>query len=89
MGSWSYVDSGKTAAPEIGIEYDILVFGELGTLVHTEVGLTGTSWTYLEATEIAESGLGRFNTHLRVVIRTYGAGRTHEAIREIAWNLAR
>ena len=70
---------------EAGTEYDILVYGELDTLVHTESGLTGTTWTYLEATEIAESGLGRLNDHLRVVIQTYGASRTHEAIREIEW----
>jgi cytoplasmic iron level regulating protein YaaA (DUF328/UPF0246 family) len=54
-------------------------------LVHTEAGLTGTSWTYLEADETAESGLGRLNNHLRVIIRTFGASRAHEAIREIEW----
>lgn len=43
--------------PQPSTEYDVLVYGELGTLVHTESGLAGTSWTYLEATEIAESGL--------------------------------
>lgn len=47
--------------------------------------LTGADWTYLEADEIAESGLGRLNNHLRVKIRTWGASRTHEAIREIVW----
>ena len=86
---WSYVDSGKTTSPEPGTEYDVLVYGELGTLVHTESGVTGTTWTYLEATEIAESGLARLNDHLRVVIRTSGAGRTHEAIREVEWELDR
>jgi hypothetical protein len=65
-GTWSYADSGKTTTAEPGIEYDILVYGELGTLARTETGLTGTSWTYLEADEIAESGLGRLNNHLRV-----------------------
>ncbi len=83
LGTWSYVDSGRTTSPEPGTEYDVLVYGELGTLVHTASGLTGTSWTYLEATEIAESGLARLNDHLRVVIRTYGAGRTHEASRVV------
>ena len=82
---------GQNAAlqPESGTEYDILVYGELDTLVHTESGVTGTNWTYLEATEIAESGLGRLNDHLRVIVRTYGAGRTHEAIREIEWEFDR
>ncbi|HPD72838.1 MAG TPA: phage tail protein [Candidatus Krumholzibacteria bacterium] len=83
IGTWSYTNSGKTATSEPGTEYDILVYGELDTLVHIETGLTDTSWTYIEATEIAESGLGRFNNHLRVVMRTYGALRAHVAIREI------
>ena len=89
LGSWSYADSGKTTSPESGTEYDILVYGELDTLVHTESGVTGTTWTYLEAVEIAESGLDRLNDHLRVIIRTYGAGRTHEAVREIEWEFDR
>lgn len=83
------MDSGKTTTPETGTEYDVLVYGELDTLVHTEAGLTGTSWTYYEGQEIAESGLARLNNHLQVVIRTYGAGRTHGAIREIAWDINR
>lgn len=89
LGTWSYADSGKTGTAEPGTEYDILVYGELGTLVHTEVGLTGTSWTYLQADEIAESGLGRLNDHLRVIVRTLGASRTHVAIREIEWEFDR
>ena len=89
LGSWSYADSGKTTSPETGTEYDILVYGELDTLVHTESGMTGTTWTYLEATEIAESGLGRLNDHLRVEIQAFGATRTHEAIRKIEWEFAR
>lgn len=59
LGTWSYIDSGKTASSEPGTEYDVLVYGELDTLVHTELGLTGTSWTYLEAVEIAESDNSR------------------------------
>jgi hypothetical protein len=89
LGTWSYTDPGKTTTSEPGTEYDILVYGELGTLVHTATGVTGTSWTYLEAQEISESGLGRLNNHLRVVMRTYGAGRTHMAIQEIVWVLNR
>jgi hypothetical protein len=51
------------------------IYGELGTLVHTEGRPTGTSWTYLVADEIAESGLGRLNNHLR--IRTPNVGRAY------------
>ena len=89
LGEWSYADSGETAAPEAGTEYDVLVYGELGTLVHTEPGLTGKSWTYLIADEIAESGLGRLNDHLKVVIKTYGDSRAHTAVRNIAWEFDR
>ena len=49
----------------------------------TEFLRSATSWTYLEADEIAESGLARLNSHLRVRIRTWGGSHTHEAIREI------
>ena len=34
-------------------------------------------------------GLGRLNNHLRVRIRTWGESRTHEAIREIEWEVDR
>jgi len=89
LGTWSYSDSGKTDAAEPLTEYDIFVYGELDTLVHTEIGVTGTSWTYDEALEISESGLGRLNNHLRVKIKTWGATRTHVAIREIEWEFDR
>ena len=89
LGTWSYADSGKTTTAEPGTEYDILVYGELDTLVHTESGFAGTTWTYLEALEIAESGLDRLNDHLRVIVRTFGAGRAHESIREIEWEVYR
>ena len=51
--------------------------------------LTGTLWTYIEADEIAESGLGRLNNHLRVRLRTWGASHTHVALREINWEVDR
>lgn len=89
LGTWRYANSGETATTEPWTEYDVLVYGELDTLVHTESGLTGTSWTYLEADEIAESGLERLNNHLRVVIQTFGATRNHGAIRVIEWEFSR
>lgn len=88
IGYWSYADSGKTEAPEPGTKYDVLVYGETGTLIPTESEL-GTSWTYLEADEIAESGLGRLNNHLRGRIRTWGGPPLHEAIREVEWGFDR
>jgi hypothetical protein len=70
LASWSYADAGITSDLEPGTSYSIKIYGELGTLVHTEPGLTGTSWTYPQAMEIADSGLGRLNNHLRVQIYT-------------------
>jgi hypothetical protein len=89
LGTWSYANAGATTTAESGTEYDILVYGETDTLIHTETGVTGTSWTYASALEISESGLGRLNNHLRVIIRTYGDSRAHQAIREIEWEFDR
>ncbi len=66
LAAWSYADSGKVAAQEAGVVYDVLVWGELGGLVHTELGVAGKTWTYPSALEISESGLGRLNNHLTV-----------------------
>ena len=43
--------------PEAGTTYTVRVYGELDTLVHTETGVIGTSWTYDLDTEGGESGL--------------------------------
>lgn len=89
LGTWSYADSGETAEPEPGTEYDVLVYGELGTLIHTEPGITGKSWTYLIADEISDSGLGRLNDHLKIVLKTYGDSRSHQAFRDLIWEFDR
>lgn len=90
LGEWSHATSGETSSPEDDTEYDVLVYGESDTLIHTEVGITGKTWTYLEADEIADSApLGRLNNHLRVIIRTYGNSRAHQAFREIEWEFDR
>lgn len=62
--------------PEAGVTYTLRIYGELGGLVHTESGLTGTSYIYPEATEIAESGLGRLNNHLRIELEAVRDGVT-------------
>ena len=87
LGVWGYATSGETDAPEDGTTYTIRVYGELGTLIHTETGLTGETWTYLEADEITEGGLGRLNNSLRVEIDTICSG--HYALRKIVWELSR
>jgi hypothetical protein len=83
LGVWGYAHSGETSAPEDGTSYTIKVYGESDTLVHTESALTGTSWTYLEADEISESGLGRLNNSLRVEIFTLRGGVY--SLRKIVW----
>lgn len=68
--AWTFDQAGATDEREADVIVEIKVFGEVGTLVHTENVPPGTSeWTYPSATEIAESGLGRLNNTLRVEIR--------------------
>jgi hypothetical protein len=89
LAEWDYADSGETSDPEADVEYDVIVYGESDTWIHTEAGITGKTWTYLEADEISDSGLGRLNNSLRVVVRTYGDTRAHTALREIEWSFDR
>jgi hypothetical protein len=70
-GVWNYGDSGVTTSPEDGTFCVVQAYGELGTLVHEEFPITGESWTYPETVEIVESGLGRLNNLLRVVLFTW------------------
>lgn len=61
--------------PEAGTTYTVKIYGESGGLVHTETGLTGTSYTYPTATEISESGAqGRLHRHLRVTLESARSG---------------
>lgn len=61
---------------EPGTTYTVRIYGEDGTLKHTETGLTGTSWTYPIATEIAESGRNRPNEKLTVKLDAVRDGYT-------------
>lgn len=67
---WSYATAGRTTWPEPGTTYEITIWDETGALARTVTALTGTSWTYLEADEIADLGLGRLNTHLKIRLET-------------------
>lgn len=53
--------------PEAGVTYTLRIYGESDTLLRTETGLAGTSYTYLTADEEADSGFDpvRLNTRLR------------------------
>jgi len=62
--------------PEPGTTYTVRIYGEAGTLKHTQPGLTGTSWTYPMATEIAEGGLNRPNEKLTVKVEAVRDGFT-------------
>lgn len=62
--------------PETGTTYTVRIYGEAGTLKHTETGLTGTNWTYPMATEISESGLNRPNEKLTVKVEAVREGYT-------------
>jgi hypothetical protein len=62
--------------PEPGTTYTVRIYGEAGTLKHTETGLTGTNWTYPMAAEIFESGLSRPNEKLTVKVEAVRDGHT-------------
>jgi hypothetical protein len=62
----------------------VRVYGEAGTLGHNVTGLTGTSWTYPLATEIAESGLGLPNKKLTVTVEAVRDGHTSWQAQHIA-----
>ncbi|MBN1123591.1 MAG: hypothetical protein JXA82_01190 [Sedimentisphaerales bacterium] len=54
--------------PETGTTYTLRIYDEDDVLVRTETGLTSTSYTYTEANERADCGLGPtdpLNTQLR------------------------
>lgn len=43
--------------PEAGVTYTLRIYGEDDTLLRTETGITGTSYTYLEDDELSDSKL--------------------------------
>lgn len=60
--------------PEAGVTYTVKVYGNTGTLIHTESGLTGTSWTYTQAAETADAG--SYQSRLRVTVEAIRDGLT-------------
>lgn len=64
--------------PEAGTTYTLKIYKQdLTTLVRTETGLSGTSYTYLEADERSDCGLGPtdpLNTQLRFVLTAVRGG---------------
>lgn len=89
-GLWKYDDSGVTDDPEGGTEYTLKIYGESDTLIRTEAGITGKTWTYPESEEIADSSpLGRLNNHLRVVLTTQGTFPDGDGLTDIEWEFDR
>jgi hypothetical protein len=69
--------SDHTAAsigPEAGTTYTLRIYDDLGALVRTETGLTGTSYTYTFANEILDGGA--INTVLRFELESVRGGLT-------------
>jgi len=76
--------SESNIGPEAGTTYTVRIYGEAGSLRHTESGLTGTSWTYPIATEVSESGLGRPNESLLIKIEAVRDGHVSWQAQQIA-----
>lgn len=73
--------------PEAGTTYTLRIYGETDTLICTASGITGTSYTYQSATEIADSGLGRLNTSLRVELESVRGGLA--SLQKWNWSIVR
>ena len=58
--------------PEDSTEYEVEIFGEDGTLIHTETGLTDPTFTYTNAAEISDAG--DLQTQLLFLITTIRDG---------------
>ncbi len=76
--------SESSIGPETGTSYTVRIYGEAGSLRHTESGLTGTSWTYPIATEVSESGLGRPNESLLIKLEAVRDGHTSWQAQQIS-----
>jgi hypothetical protein len=66
LADWSFADAGATASPEATVTYTLRIYDETDSLIRTVTGITGTSYSYALATEIADTGIGRANGVLRV-----------------------
>jgi hypothetical protein len=83
--TWAYRDrmqqtvylvtqSEANIGPEAGTTYTIRVYGESGALRKTVTGITTTSWSYLVADEVTDSGLGRLNGKLKIEVEAVRDG---------------
>lgn len=66
--------AGRVETPESGTTYTVTVYGEDDTVIHEEFDIAGTTWTYAQALEEAESGTGLLSTRLRVQVHAVRDG---------------
>ena len=59
-----------TVTPEVGTTYTLKIYDRNDVLLRTEAGLTGTSYTYLLANELADTGLASPETRLTFTMQT-------------------
>jgi hypothetical protein len=69
--------SNASVGPEVGTTYTLQIYDEDNNLIHTESGMTGTSYTYDSLEERIDSGLGSgdpLNSKLRFVLKSVRGG---------------
>jgi hypothetical protein len=66
--------SAPTVTPEAGTTYTLKIYDRNDLLIRTETGLTGTTYTYLLADELADTGLAAPETRLRFTMQTIVGG---------------
>jgi hypothetical protein len=76
--------------PEAGVTYTLRIYDSDNVLIRTESGLTGTSYTYTQANEIADSG--EVQNQLRFELESLRAGfvsyQKHDrTIQRVGWGL--
>ena len=65
----------SSIGPEVGTTYTLAIYNENGSVIRTQTGLTGTTYTYDSATELTDSGgLGRRNGKLRLTLKSVRSG---------------
>jgi hypothetical protein len=70
-------DSATDYGPEAGVTYTLTIYDEDNSQIRQETGLSGKTYTYPEATERSDSGLGPtdpLNSSLRFVLKSVRAG---------------
>jgi len=86
LASWNYANSGVTGVQEAGVTYTVKIYGDGGTLKHTETGITSDIFIYSTTTEMAENG-GILNSSLRVQV--FAVRGTDQSWQMFDWSFTR